>query len=137
MFKDLLNSEGINWWTLLGGLGLNFMITVLLGLASIYFQAVGPEGGFFTNFGAPLVVLAFFLACTLGGFIVGKIAGDVPVKHALWSSLGAVAPLLIGSITLMNPNTLMFPIIAVAGALNGGMLAMPRRRYSPPQDRER
>jgi|YNPNPStandDraft_1061719.scaffolds.fasta_scaffold75283_2 uncharacterized protein YacL len=137
MFKQLLNFEGINWWTLLGGLGLNFIITILVGLLSIYLQATSPEGGFFAMFGAPIMVLIFFLACTLGGFIVGKVAGDEPVKHALWSSLGAVVPLLVASVMMMNLNTLMFPIIALAGAVNGGMLAMPRRRYSPPQDRER
>ena len=132
MFKDLLNFDGINWWTLLGGLGLNFVITVIVGLGSIYLQATEPEGGFFTSFGAPILVLGLFLACTLAGFIVGKIAGDVPVKHALWSSMGAVVPLLIGSIVFMNPNTLMFPVMALTGGLNGGMLAMPRRRYGPP-----
>ena len=31
MFRELLNFRGINWWTLLGGLGLNFLVATLDG----------------------------------------------------------------------------------------------------------
>ena len=82
------------------------------------------------------MVLAMFLACVLAGFIIGKIADDVPLKHALISSLGAVAPLVLASIRGLNPMLLMLALVAIAGNLNGGMLAMPRPKNRPPRNLE-
>jgi multidrug transporter EmrE-like cation transporter len=132
MLRDLLNFEGVNWWVLLGGLGLNFITTVMVGLVDIYLRTLESISEFYGNYGAPFMVLVMFLACALVAFIVGKIADDLPLKHAVWSALGAVVPLLLGAVLFVNPNTLMLAIMAVAGAFNGGLLATPRRRYGPP-----
>ena len=138
MFRNLLNLEGINWWTLLGGLGLNFVIATGISITSAVLSEIETTKDFYQRYGLPLVVLAIFLACGFAGYIVAKIADDQPLKHAFWASLGAVAPLLFAAVLSMcqNPMLFMLAVVAAAGALNGGMLAIPRPRYRPPQGRE-
>lgn len=128
MLRDLLNFRGVNWWTLLGGIGLNFVISTFLGLFGTYLAANDATAELYARFGAPLMVLAIFGLAVGAGWVVGKIADDEPVKHALLSSLGAIAPLFFAAVMTFNPMLLMMAAIAAAGNLNGGMLAMPRRR---------
>ncbi len=139
MFKNLLNFQGINWWTLLGGLGLNFVIVTGISIGGLYLSVNEATANFYQNYGPILVILLIFLACGLAGYVVARIADDEPLKHAFWSSMGAAVPLLLGAVLAMcqNPMQFMLVLVAVAGALNGGMLATPRPRYRPPQDRDR
>jgi len=130
--KSLLNFEGINWWTLLGGLGLNFVIMVFTSIAGAYLAVNESTADFYTKFGPPLMVMWIFVVCGLAGFIVGKIADDLPLKHAFWSSLGSVVPFLAGAVLFFNPMQFLLAAVALAGAMNGGMLATPRPRYRPP-----
>ncbi|MFO7918755.1 MAG: hypothetical protein R6V13_11835 [Anaerolineae bacterium] len=136
MFSDLFNFEGINWWTLLGGIGLNFIITMISSIGGAYLAQNKGTAEFYRNFGSPLMILVIFAGCIVAGFVTGKIADNVPVKHAFISSLGAVAPFLFLAITTFNPIAFMMAAVAVAGNLNGGRLAIPRRRHAPPSNRE-
>ena len=131
MFRDMLNFNGVNWWTLLGGLGLNFVITTFLSLFGTYLSANEGTADLYGRFGAPLMVLVLFAACVLSGWVIGKIADDEPVKHAFLSSLGALFPLLFAAVMTFNPMLLMMAAIAAAGNLNGGMLSVPRRHRFP------
>jgi hypothetical protein len=117
-------------------LGLNFVITVFTSIGGAYLAVNESTTDFYARFGPPLMVIWLFLACGLAGFIVGKIADDLPLKHAFWSSLGAVAPLLVGAVLFLNLTQFLLVGVALAGALNGGMLATPRPRYRPPSDRQ-
>jgi hypothetical protein len=128
MFSELFNLRGINWWTLLGGIGMNFIITIFLALSGAYLGLVEETAEAYAEFGLPAIVLALFLACGLAGFIVARIADDVPVKHSFVASLGAVTPLAAVGILSFNPLPIMMALVAVAGNLNGGMLAMRRSR---------
>jgi hypothetical protein len=74
----------------------------------------------------PGILLLLFLACGLAGFIVARIADDVPIKHSFMSGLGAAAPLVAVAVTSFNAIPLMLALVAVAGNLNGGMLAIRR-----------
>ena len=136
MFSDLLNFEGINWWTLLGGIGLNFIVTMFSSLGGAYLASNDATSEFYRQYGSPLMVLAIFASCILAGYITGKIADDVPLKHAFVSSLGAVAPFLFLAVTTFNLMALMMAAVAVAGNLNGGRLALPRRQYGPPPNND-
>ena len=129
MFKELLNFRGINWWTLLGGMGLNFVITTLASVAGAYFASREATSEPYQQHGALLMMLGIFLACGLAGFIIAKIADDVPLKHAFLSSLGAFVPMLVIAVLTFSPHLFMLAAIATAGNLNGGMLATRRRRY--------
>jgi fucose 4-O-acetylase-like acetyltransferase len=135
MFRDLFNFRGINWWTLLGGLGFNVLIVIFVGLGGAYFGVTESTTEFYQRFGAPVIILVIFLACGLSGFITGKLADDVPVKHAFISSLGSAVPLLALGVLALDPMVLMLALVAAAGNLNGGMLSMPRRRHYNPADK--
>ena len=136
MFGDLLNFRGINWWTLLGGMGFNFLVATLSALVGAYLGANEGTAELYAQFGSALLILIIFLGCLLAGFITGKIADDVPLKHAFLSSLGAFVPLVFAGTMTFNPLLLMTAAVAVAGNFNGGILAQPasqrRRRPRPP-----
>jgi len=75
------------------------------------------------------MTLAIFIVCGLAGFVIAKIADDVPVKHSFLSSLGAFVPLVVMAVLTLSPYTLMLGAVALAGGLNGGMLAVRRSHY--------
>ncbi|HUV94471.1 MAG TPA: hypothetical protein VMX14_06540 [Anaerolineae bacterium] len=129
MFKELLSFRGVNWWTLLGGMGLNFIITLFISLAGVYFATEGAMSEAYQQYGALLMTLAIFIVCGLAGFVIAKIADDVPVKHSFLSSLGAFVPLVVMAVLTLSPYTLMLGAVALAGGLNGGMLAVRRHHY--------
>jgi len=129
MFKELFNFRGVNWWTLFGGIGLNFVITLFISLAGAYFATEGAMSEAYQQYGALLMTLAIFIGCGLAGFVIAKIADDVPIKHSFLSSLGAFVPLVVMAALTFSPYTLMLAAVAVAGGLNGGMLAVRRRHY--------
>ncbi|MGI6376757.1 MAG: hypothetical protein ACOX3S_12250 [Anaerolineae bacterium] len=136
MFQDMFNTKGINWWTLLGGLGLNFVLSLMVALGGSYLAQHAEFGAAYEAYGQPIIMLVIFVLCGLSGFTIAKIADNVPLKHALWASMGAFVP-MVGAFVL-GPNIflLMMAIVAVAGNLNGAMLAAPKRRsYGPPNDR--
>ena len=129
MLRELFNFQGINWWTLLGGMGLNFVITLFGSLAGAYFATNEATTEAYQQHGALLMMLAMFIACGLAGFVIARIADDVPVKHSFLSSLGSFVPLLVMAVLTFTPMLLMLAALAAAGNLNGGMLAVRRRRY--------
>lgn len=136
MFKDLFNLKGINWWTLLGGLGLNFMISVTIALAGTFLAQHDTYGAAYEAYGQPAVMLIIFVLCGVAGFGIAKIADNVPTKHAFLSSMGAAVPMLAAFFLGPSIIVLMMAIVAVAGNLNGAMLAAPRRRnYGGPEGR--
>ena len=127
MLRNLLSFDGINWWTLLGGLGLNFIISMGLSLTGTFLASAGEEG-WYAQLGAPLMVLAMFLLGLAAGWLIAKIADNEPVKHAFLSALGAVVPLLFAAVMSFNPIPFMMAAVALAGNLNGGLLAVRRPR---------
>ena len=133
-FSGMLNFSGINWWTLLGGIGLNFVITTFLSLGGTYLAGSEGTSAFYQQFGPLIMIVAIFVTCAGAGYITAKIADDVPVKHAFLASLGAVAPLVFVAVISFNPMLLMLALVAAAGALNGGMLGTPRPRRRPPSN---
>ena len=133
MLKHLFSFDGVNWWTLLGGLGLNFVLTMFASLGGAYFATNPATEEFYGQFGAPIMIIVIFLMCGVAGFITGKIADDYHVKHAFLASLGAAVPLLAGGVLLFNPMQVMLAAVAVAGNMNGGMLSVPKPRYTRPE----
>ncbi|MEN6479072.1 MAG: hypothetical protein ABFD20_05495 [Anaerolineales bacterium] len=129
MFQDLFNFKGINWWTLLGGLGLNFILSMAIALSGSYLAGHEAYGAFYEAYGQPIMMLALFLLCGLAGFAIAKIADNVPLKHAFLSSFGAAMPLLGAFFLGPSVILLMMAIVAMAGNLNGAMLAAPKRRH--------
>ena len=136
MFSEMFNFRGINWWTLLGGLGLNFVITVFASIGGAYLSSNEATLELYQQIGPPAMVLIIFLACGFSGFITAKIADAEPVKHAFISSLGAIAPFIFTAVISFNIMPIMMAAVAAAGNLNGGILAVRRPRRDISFDRE-
>jgi len=134
MFKNLFNLRKANWWLLFGGIALNLMIVLAVGLMNAYVANHEATAEFYSQIGGAVLLLFLFLACGLAGFFIGKTADDEPVKYAFLSSLGAAIPMALGAL-LFNPWQLLLAIAAALGGLNGGMLALPRRRHGPPTNK--
>lgn len=132
MFRYLFSFEGINWWTLLGGLGLNFILTLFTAMGGAYLGTNPGTADFYAQFGAPITVVAYFLLTGLVGFVTGKIAGEYQVRHAFMGSLGGLVPLLVVGVLTFTPMALMLAVVGVAGNMNGGMLSVPKPKYTRP-----
>ncbi len=130
MWKHWTNLDGLNWWLLGGGFGISFVAVGLAAVLGGYVGTIATE--FYLTWGPVLSVVLVFLLCALAGYVTAKFADIHPMKHALWGSMGAVIPLVVGAVLLVHPFLIMLALVSVAGALNGGRLAIPRRRHAPP-----
>jgi len=124
MWKSMLNMKGINWLLLGGGFGISFVAVGLAAVLGGYLGTIATD--FYLEWGAVINVLMVFLLCGLSGFVTARLSDVYPMKHAFWSSLGAVIPLAVGAFLLLNPFLLMLALVAVAGALNEGRLGVPK-----------
>lgn len=131
MFRDMFNFRRINWWTLIGGVGMNLFISLMVALLGTYLSLDENTADFYMQYGQPLMMLAVFLLCGLAGFLTSRLADDVPLKHAFLSSMGAFVPFIVSGILTFNIVLIMVAIISVAGGLNGGFLGLPKRHYRP------
>lgn len=132
MLKYLFSFEGINWWTLLGSLGLNFFVSLLAAGLGMFLGTNPGTADFYTRFGAPLTIVVYFILAGVAGYVTGKIAGEYQVRHAFMGSLGGAIPLLAAGVLTINPMALMLAVIAVAGNLNGAIRSIPKPKYTRP-----
>ena len=133
MLRDLFDFHGINWLTLAASMGFNFVLSLAAAFGGVFLDASYPD--FYAQWGAAVGLLVLFLLCGLAGFVTGKLADTQALKHALWGSVGAVVPFVVVAVLFFNPVALLYAGGALAGAFNGGLLSLPRRRhYQPPQE---
>ncbi|MBC7315856.1 MAG: hypothetical protein H5T70_05495 [Chloroflexi bacterium] len=130
-FRDMFNLRGINWWMLLGGVGLNLFISLMSALVGTYLSVNETTADFYMRYGQALMMLAVFILCGLAGFLISRLSDDVPLKHAFLSSMGAFIPFFAVGVLTFNIMLILVAIVAVAGALNGGILGLPKRHYWP------
>ncbi len=130
-FKDLFNLRGINWWMLVGGVGLNLCISLMTALVGTYLSVNEKTADFYMRYGSVLMMLVVFILCGLAGFLISHLSDDVPLKHAFLSSLGAFVPFFIIGVMSFNIMLILVAIVAVAGAFNGGILGLPKRHSRP------
>ena len=134
MLKKMLNFDGINWWMLVGGVGLNFIISLVSSFLGAYWALSPATQDFYQRYGSALMILGIFLATGLAGYMISKMSHDVPLKHALFSSFGALVPFFVAGLMSLNVMLLMLGLVAVAGNLNGGMLGLPKPHHFPERD---
>ena len=92
MLRHLFSFDGINWWTLLGGLGLNFVLTLFAALGGAYLSANPATAEFYGQFGDALMIVVIFVVCGLAGFVVGKIADENRASTPSWPASGRRCP---------------------------------------------
>jgi hypothetical protein len=130
MLKSWMDMKGVNWVLLGGGFGISFVAVGMAAVLGGYLGSTIPD--FYQQWGAVLNVLLVFLLCGFAGFVTARFSDAYPMKHAFWSALGAVIPLVAGAVVLFNPFLIVLALVAMAGALNGGRLGIPRRHTRTP-----
>jgi hypothetical protein len=126
LLKHLFSIDRVNWWILAGGMGLNFVIATVSSLLGAYWSLGETTSAFYASYGAPLMLLVVFLACLLAGALISRMAYEVPLRHAFLSGLGAVVPFIVAAALTLNIGLVMAAVVALAGSLNGAMLAQPK-----------
>ena len=126
LLKHVMSLENVNWWILAGGVALNVIIAAVSTIAGAALSLTESTAEAYANYGAPLMLLGVFLACLVVGAVISRMADDVPLRHAFLSSLGAAAAFVLGALFTLNYVLLMVAVVAIAGNMNGAMLALPK-----------
>ena len=120
-FRKMIDPQGLNWWMVASGIGMNFVLTVTLLLAATVF--VTEETNEIVS-SLSISVGAFFVPL-LTAYVCGRLADERYLTYALYS--------LIGFLVLSVPGILysgMFGFLVVGfgilGAINGASLAARR-----------
>jgi hypothetical protein len=126
-WKRVFDPQGLNWWTVLSGMGMNLILTAFLFLAVTAWTAQGASEVAYTLAmcaGAFVIPLASAYAC-------GRLSDERFLTYGLYS--------LVGFLILAVPGIVFAPMFGlltigfgVLGAVNGATLAarraMKRRR---------
>jgi hypothetical protein len=136
--KRVFDPEGLNWWTIVSGMGMNFVLTSLLFLVLIAVSSgSGPaEEGTPTGALPPgLLTLAMsvggFLIPLLTAYVCGRISGERYMTYAFYPLVGYLI-LAVPGVLYAGMFGLLLVLFGVLGAFNGAMLVgrqAARRRH--------
>jgi hypothetical protein len=117
-WRRTFEPQGLNWWTIVSGLGMNFMLTILLFLLLAYTATIGIHEIAYTlimcigGFGIPL----------LTAYICGRIASERFLSYAFYPLAGYLI-LTVPGILYVGMFGILMVIFGVLGAFNGANLA--------------
>jgi hypothetical protein len=117
----LLNPQGLNWWTVVSGMGLNFVLTsfLLLGAAS-----VAAQGG--SQVVSTLMVAGgAFLIPLLTAYVCGRMMGERFLAYGMYPLAGFLVVAVAGVLST-GVFGLLFIGFGLLGAFNGATLAARR-----------
>jgi hypothetical protein len=124
-WKSLVNLNGLNFWLIASGIGLNLIFTFLIILFSFYNLTGAPQT--LENIQLGLMV-AVFLSTFLTGWLIGRMADDNRgPAYGFISSLGSVA-LIVTVILPAGILGILLAVAALAGGINGGVMSQRRRK---------
>jgi len=127
-WRRTFEPQGLNWWTIVSGLGMNFVLTILLFLLLAYTATIGIHE------------IAYTLIMCLGGvtiplltaYICGRIADERFLSYAFYPLIGYLI-LAVPGILYVGIFGMLMVILGVLGAFNGANLAArsayKRRHY--------
>ena len=130
--KRVLNTEGLNWWTVVSGIGLNFVFTAFLFLTMTAFSEQGFPPWLYTI----LMCAGAFLIPMITAYVCGRLADERYLTYALYPLAGFLIVTVPG-ILFAGVFGALIAAFGVLGAFNGANLvarrAMKRHReiYGP------
>lgn len=128
----IFNPQGLNWWLVVSGIGLNFVLTTFLMLGVIY----AAQNEFSPALITTAMSLGGFLIPLLTAYVCGRLGDERFLTYAFYPLIGYLVPVLFGMLSAGTFGLLMV-IFGVLGAFNGGNLAArraSRRRHYTPKD---
>ena len=136
--KRVMNTEGLNWWTVVSGIGLNFVFTAFLFLTMTAFSEQGLAPWLYTV----TMCVGAFLIPLITAYVCGRLADERYLTYALYPLVGFLI-LTVPGILFAGVFGALITAFGVLGAFNGANLvarrAMKRRReiYGPGNSEEK
>ena len=120
-WKRILEPQGLNWWTIVSGMGMNFLLMVFLSLGLMSFTSEEPPPAVFIT----VVSLGSFLIPLLTAYVCGLLGGERYMAYAIYPLAGFMALAVPGVVTTGLSGLLVIGF-GVMGAINGANLAARR-----------
>ena len=120
-WKRTLEPQGLNWWTIVSGMGMNFLLMVFLSLGLMSFTTEEtPAAVFITG-----VSLGSFLIPLLTAYVCGRLSNERYMAYALYPLAGFMV-LAVPGVVSTGLSGLLVIGFGVMGAINGANLAARR-----------
>jgi hypothetical protein len=120
-WEEMFNPQGLNWWLIVSGIGLNFVLMTFLMLVVIY----AAQNEFNPNLITIVMSLGGFLIPLLTAYVCGRLGDERFLTYAFYPLIGYLVPVLFGILS-SGVFGLLMVLFGVLGAFNGGTLAARR-----------
>jgi hypothetical protein len=133
-WKRTIDPTGLNWWTVVSGMGMNFVLTsfFFLGLIAITGGSDLPEGSAAPAMYTLALSIGAFLIPLITAYVCGAISGERYMTYAFYALVGYLI-LAVPSVFYAGMFGFLLILLGVLGAFNGAMLitrrAARRRHY--------
>ena len=128
----MFNPQGLNWWIVVSGMGMNFVTMTFLVIGIVY----GAENGLNPAVSTLIMSIGGFLIPLLTAYICGRMGEERYLAYSFYPLVGYLMPVLFG-LTSAGVFGILMILFGVLGAFNGGTLAArraSRRRHYMPED---
>jgi hypothetical protein len=120
-FDRMFNPQGLNWWIVVSGMGMNFVTMTFLVIGVVY----GAENGLNPNITTLAMSIGGFVIPLLTAYICGRMGEERYLSYSFYPLVGYLIPVLFG-IMQAGVFGLLMVFFGVLGAFNGGSLAARR-----------
>jgi len=117
-WKRIFEPQGLNWWTIVSGIGMNFVVTALLFITMAVVSGENMGGALYTLI---MSVCGFLIPMTTA-YICGRLADERYMTYAMYPLIGYLI-LAVPGILFAGVFGLLMVAFGVLGAFNGANLA--------------
>ena len=120
-WKRIFDPDGLNWWTIVSGMGMNFIFTAFLFLAVIGFTGEGVPPA------VPTLTMSVgtFLIPLLTAYVCGRIADERYLTYGFYPLVGYMI-LAVPSVFYAGVFGFLLILFGILGAFNGATFAARR-----------
>jgi hypothetical protein len=126
--RRALEPQGLNWWTIVSGMGMNFVMTSFLFL----FIAFSPAQEMGQTIATLIMAIGGFLIPLLTAYICGRLSDERYLAYAFYPLIGYLVLTVPGILLGAGVFGILMVALGVLGAFNGANLvarrAMRRRQ---------
>jgi hypothetical protein len=120
-FDRIFNPQGLNWWIVVSGIGMNFVLMTFLVLGVVY----ATETGISPTWSTLAMSLGGFLIPLLTAYVCGRMGDERFLAYAFYPLIGYMMPVVFG-MTSAGVFGILMAVFGVLGAFNGANMAARR-----------
>jgi len=117
-WKRIFEPQGLNWWTIVSGMGMNFVMTAFLFIIMAVVSGEEMGGTVYTL----IMSVCGFLIPMITAYICCRLAGERYMTYAMYPLIGYLI-LAVPGILFAGVFGLLMVAFGVLGAFNGANLA--------------